>query len=610
VTEHQFVRYLYEMLMSHFLIVWLFLLFLIIGAGVFLGMHSDPPSATVSEPGNSGGGLRPPGRMNLLDGASAVVLFVFVAFYVSTIFYKEDFAYYDDDMLTNFSVQGQNFPLPIWPSLGRFYPLADQEFNLLKYFTRSPTGFHSFVVVELLILLGVLFVVLDKFKIRYRALILISAMVAPSFIIPFTGFVYPERNVLFWLAIMVLCLQRYSTTKSWVYFIGCLVATHFALYYKEVVVLFIVAYAVTRILLQLSAKLRAGRLVWSEFVRENSLSLGMLAVASIFLVFFLSVLLPHRNFSYIAQHRESLSSVFLTYLQTDWLALIFLAAVIVRFGWVLYSGGQLDPMWDSLGVGALAYFFGVTALRVNSGYYLAPVNLFALLYLASMLLVWLSKPTKARVFVVAIVFICVFLHDVAYSSFRMIERKNLITTKSEFANFLKGHLPTADNSIVELYFPYANGFHLMGLSDYLRYKGFQLVGQTGTKTDAGPRLLIEGRERFTNNRCVDYRDYACMHEDTPGANALIVVLPDDLVSMNDVKNIGNDSTPLLSLKAPEISTKKWFRSFHAISPEFSVGQLPEHWLQLDVFKNTTSPSISSFPQPIVPRASGQDLPAL
>jgi hypothetical protein len=610
VTGHQFVHYLYEMVLSNFLFVWLFLLFLIVGVSALLTRCGSSPSEVLPTPGDSEGGIRTSGQFSVLDAASAVLLVLFVAFYVSMIFYKEDFAYYDDDMLLNFSVRGQNFSPPIWPSLGRFYPLADQEFNLLKFFTRSPTGYHSFVVVQLLILLGVLFLVLDEFKVRYRALILISAMVAPSFIIPFTGFVYPERNVLFWLAIMLLCLQGYSRTKSSVYFIGCLVATHFALYYKEVVVLFVVAYAVTRVLLQLEASRRVGQLAWPEFIRENSLSFGMLAISSIYMAFFLLATLPHRNFSYIAQHRESLSSVFLTYLQTDWLALILLAVVIVRFGWILFSGGQPDPMWDPLGVGALAYFFAVTALRVNSGYYLAPVNFIGLLYLASVLLVWLSGPSKVRVSIVTIAFICVFLHEVAYTSFRMVERKTIITTKSEFANFLKSHLPRTENSIVELYFPYADGFHLMELSAYLSYKGFPLVGQTAAVPDAGPHLLMEGHEKFANNRCVDYRDYVCMHVDTPGAGALIVVLPDDVASMGDVEKIGKDSTLLLSLKPPGICTKKWFRSLHAISPEFSVGQLPEHWLQLDVFKNTAPPSTSNFRRSTLPWASDQDVPAL
>ena len=161
---------------------------------------------------------------------------------------------------------------PVWSALGRFYPLADQEFNLLKFVTRSPAGYHALVALQLLVLVAVLFVVLRAFQVRYRVLILIAAMVAPSFLIPFTGFVYPERNVLFWLAVMLLCLQAYSSTKGRIYFVGCLVAAHFALYYKETVVLFVVAYAITQLLLQLSAARRSGQISWSEFAKENALS--------------------------------------------------------------------------------------------------------------------------------------------------------------------------------------------------------------------------------------------------------------------------------------------------------------------------------------------------
>ena len=38
---------------------------------------------------------------------------------VGLIFYKVDFAYYDDQMLTDFSVQGKN-SLPPVPSVGRY----------------------------------------------------------------------------------------------------------------------------------------------------------------------------------------------------------------------------------------------------------------------------------------------------------------------------------------------------------------------------------------------------------------------------------------------------------------------------------------------------------
>jgi hypothetical protein len=578
------VAYAYYMLMSHFLLVWLLLLVLVVAGGLLLSRWADPASPTLSDQGDIGGGIKFLRQISRTDGISAIVLLLFVAFYIILIFYKEDFAYYDDEILTNFSVRGYAFPPPVWLGQGRFFPLADQEFNLLRFITRSPAGYHSLVVVELVILLAVLFAVFGAYQVRYRVLVLIAAMAAPSFVIPFTGFVYPERNVLFWLVVMLLCLQGYSQTKARIYFIGCLIATQFALYYKETVVLFVVAYAMTRFLVQLRVLPREGQRSWLEVAKENALSLGMLGLSAIYVVFFLAALLPHKNFSYITEMREPLGSILLAYLQTDWLAVILLAVVIVRFARLLLSSGQLDPMWDSLAAGALAYFFGVLSLRIYSSYYMAPVDFIALLYLARLSLIWLSRPTRVRVSVVAFVFLCVLLHDAAYSSLRIVERKAVITTKSEFADFLKSYLPTVNSSTVELFFPYANGFRLMELSAYLRYKGFQLVGQGVTVPEVGPRLVVEGREKFANNLCVEYRDYGCFHEESAGAGALIVVLPDDDASMSDMESIAKDSTLLLSLKAPGISTRQWFRLLHTVSPMFSRGQLPEHWLQLHVFK--------------------------
>jgi hypothetical protein len=329
----------------------------------------------------------------------------------------------------------------------------------------------------------------------------------------------------------------------------------------------------------------AGHRSWQELAREDFLHLAMLALSGVYEVLFLAAMLPNRTFSYLASHPEGLSSVLLAYLQLDWLSLILLAVLIVRFGLFVFSSGQLDPMWDPLAVGALAYLACLIALRINSGYYTAPVDLIAILYLASMSLVWLSRPAKFRVSVVAIAFICVLLQDAVYSSFRIIERKNVIISKSKLAEFLYNYSSAANGRTVELFFPYANGYRLMGLSSYLRYKGFRLIGQSVTGLESSPSLVIEGHEPFDDNRCIGYRDYACFHEESARAGALIVVLPDDNASMSDVENIGMDSTLLLSLKAPGVCTREgsWFRSLHAISPQFSRAELPEHLLQLHVF---------------------------
>jgi hypothetical protein len=583
----QLLDHAYHIYASHFLLAWSFLLVLIVICGLRLSGYGDSSTRGSSQEAQTGQAAIHSRRFRLADGVSLVLLVTFLASYIFLIFYKENFVYYDDDMLTDFTLQGKTFPTPIWPDTGRFYPLADQEFNLLKSVTRSPVGYHSLIVAQLVLFVLILYFVLREFRVRDRALIVIFTLVTPSFLIPFSGFVYPERNVIFWFAVLVLCLLGYDRTKAPIYFVGCLAATHFALYYKEIVVLFVVAFALTRVALDLRDKGFVGRRSWQAIAKENVLSLAMLAVSAIYVVLFVVAMIPHHKFSYIAEHRETLGSVLVTSLELDWLPLILLVVLVTRLWRFGFGSGRLDPVCDPLAVGALAYCVGVVALKLSSGYYLAPADFIAILYLAMMSLAWLSNPTKTRISLVSAICVLVLLHSVAYSAFRMVERKDTIILKSQLAEFLRGYKANGAGDSVALFFPFTRGYDLMGFSSYLKYRGFQLAGESDDQS-AGPRFVIESRERFANDRCVDYRDYTCLHADTAPANALIVVLPDDNVSMSEVEEISKGSTLLFSKSAGALCTRtdSWFRRLHAISPEFSNHELPEHWLQLQVFKKS------------------------
>lgn len=581
-SAHRLFHFAYELVTVHVLWMWLLALLFIISAGWRISRYAVQNSTPSQAPA-----IAVAGRFGWAERAAAILFLLFTVIYIALIFHKEDFAYYDDDLLTEFSVRGVNLSPPVWPSLGRFYPLADQEFNLAKHFTRSPDGYHAVVVVQLLILLVILFRVLEAVPLRYRFLALIAAMAAPSFLIPFAGFVYPERNVMFGLAAMLLCLQRYAKTRSRFYFVGALGATHFALYYKETVVLFVAAYAVSRIFLDFyRARKQREKWSWREFARDEALPLGMLGVSAIYAVFFVIVMLPHRTLSYIHAIRVPFSAVIFAFLQIDWLPLLLLAVFLVRLQRFLVSRAALDALWDPLAVGALAYYFGVITLRINSGYYMAPVDLFALLYLARIVVGWLAKPGRVRVALVAVAITLVLVHDVAYSSVRTVERKGIIETKSQFADFLKNYLAAAKTNRVELYFPYTENYQLMGLASYLSYKGFQLEGQPVNGDTTQPRLVVESPRQFKDNRCVNYRDYACFHADEPGPGALIVMLPDDNISLSGVQKAegGADSIFFAQGCATCRELHSWCRKLHAISAEFSIRQLPEHWLQLDVYQ--------------------------
>jgi hypothetical protein len=581
--QHLAHLHLLRVFWPHFILFWLCFLVPVALCAHWLGAVGEPrsPALRTTMPGR-----RLAFRLGLSDGISIALFLFFLAFYIFLILYKDDFAYYDNQQLLDFSLQGHFFPAPIWPNVGRFFPLGLQEFNLLMFITKSPVGYHSFAIAQLIVLLVVLFAALEEFKIRYRLLILTAVMLAPSFVISFTGLIYPERDILFCLAIMLACLYGYGKTKSRGYFVTCLVAIQFALYYKETIVVFVVAYAVTRLVLEAYLGWRAGHCDWRKIGKDNYLHFAMLALSGIYTVLFLGALLPNRNFSYIAAHPSGLSSVFLDYLQIDWLLPILIGVLILRFGRLVFSGGEIDPLWDSLGVGCLAYFLCILGLKLYSGYYLAPTNFVAVLYLAYISKRWLSKPTKLRVAVVTAGVLCVLIHDMAYSSFRIIERKGVIIANSQFDQFLQSRMLGMKSGVVDVYFPFADGFRLMELSAYLRHKGIKLAGNDGTDSEAGPVVAFAGRQEFSGNRCVDYAKYACVHEDSAKPGALIVVLPDDEAVPARIDDIRQHSVPALSENACPACSRpgSWFRLLHTVSAGFWQRPLPEHWLQLDVFQ--------------------------
>lgn len=591
------VRYARRVVILHFLPVWMVFLVVVAVCGLLLPLYDGPRPRPSTDTLNRK--PKPARQFTSADALATILFLLFAAIYIALIFYKADFAYYDDnDVFTEYSARGVPYPPPIWFGEWRFFPLAFQEFNVLSHVTRSVIGYYFLGVAQLIVLLIALFVILEEVPIRFRLLVMAALMVTPSFVIVFTGLIFPERNIVFWLAIMLVCLVGYSKRQRRIYLLGCLITTQFLLYYKETVVVFVIVFAVSRMLLMHMEQERSQH-SWRETIRNNSLPLGMIGVSCIYVVLFLMALgLPHGVPVYIARQHARFdglgappTSLLLWQLLIDWLPLILLVVLMVRIAQFVFFRRRLDPLLDPLAAGAIAYYLSIIALRIGNAYYMAPVDFVAVFCLTRLSVVWLRHASIARLCIVAVVFLSIVAHDALYSTFQVVERKSVITAKGQFANFLGGYLQRTKGNTLELFFPYAFGYDLMELSSYLRYRGFHLEGPFAAPQTIGgglgeTRLVIEGREDFDEGKCIAGRNYVCHHTEEARPGALVVVLPDDNASLADLKHIGEDASLLLVWKAPNFCTRRdsWFRLLHAISRTYPRNQLPESWLQLYVFE--------------------------
>ncbi len=575
------------LIIVHFIRFWLVSLMAILASawwlrGLVIAANATPEAREQVEAAES------PKAYNSFDCALSVLAVLAISCFIFLLFYKEDFACFDCNQLMDYSVAGHWFAPPIWSKNGRFFPLGMQEFNLLRHVTRTPAGYQSIAAAQVLIMAGVLFALLKELRLAWRALLEIVVIVTPSIAISFAGLIYPERDALFWLAILVLCLQRADSASSSIYFLGCFVATHFLLYYKEPLVVFVVAYAVSRLVIDFFSEPSTAHLSWKEFAQKNIVPVGMIVVAGIYSVLFLVFMFPFHRPEFIALHRGNPIDVLLLFLRFDWLMTLLLVVLSVQLVSWLFFGKRIEPMWESLGLGALAYFVAILGVGIYTDYYLAPVDLIAILYVGRLAASWANGPPfHWRAAAVVGLSVCLFVHEASFSALRIIERKVEILQVSELAKFLKNYKADPGERRVELFFPFADGFRLVVTSSYLRYKGLLLAGQSDGSNVESPEFVVAGQGDYESGRCHPGMPYACKHVNELGEGGLLVVLPSDWFEKRDLEGVEKGAVALLSLTSwsEGSSIGCVLRLLHGFSLE-DLHEQPQPWWQLYIFKKT------------------------
>lgn len=582
----KWLAYPQHFILYHILKLWLFCLVTIVTSAWLLRGHrvSVAPGKTAG-----GAGLKKPSQKTLhnLDYASITLLVVIVCALVFLLYYHADFACFDCTQLMDFPLSGHPFP-PLWAHEGRFFPLGFQEFNFLRHVTHTPAGFQSVASLELVVLVSVLFVVLKECRISWRGLIIIAVVTNPTFVISFTGMIYPERNVLFFLAILILCLQNTGNNHSPIFFVGCFAATQFLLYYKEPLVVLIVVYATSQILMNYLYKWNAMKRSWKRQLQENIVPLGMIVVAGVYSTIFLIFMFPYPFApSYYIQHFGKRATP-LTYLSTDLVLSLFIIVCFVRVVRSAFAKHPLDPLWDSLAFGALAYFFAILATGIYAEYYLAPTDFIALLYLGRLTKLRVGSTFYWRTAAVGLTYVCLVVFSVATSTLLLLEAKESVIRTSELASFLKEYRTDVRERSIELYFPKMDGFQIAGLSSYLHYKGIRIAGFDDPAGGDIPEFVFAGPDIYPLGRCVPYKPYPCKHTDKPQAGGLIVILPGDVVEKRDVEEFAKGSTLLLSATSwPEKSPMgRGLRLLSTLSLlHRETHHRPQPWWQFYIFRN-------------------------
>jgi hypothetical protein len=544
--------------------------------GVFLVILVVPKKKSI--PSNS----IPSTRHNWSGGAILAVAFLvlLLACYIAGSLVWEDFTYYDNSHFTNGTLLGRNIAVQILPQNGRFFPLGHQEFNLIRHFTHSVVGYHALRIVQLVLLCGILLVFDEQLSVQARVALIILALITPSILISFSGLIYTEWNVIFWWVCLVWSVQRFEQTQFRTWAVAAVIFSQLMLYYKEIAFVLLLGFALGRLLLRFWKLDRADWDLDRLGGPNSRLDMCIALLGVWFLLYYLTAMFPNYSMNYTKELHLPLLGVLAFYFKLDLLVWVFTVAVLGRIIQILRHRAAPEVLWDAMALAGIGCFAAYLTLHMYSGYFLAPVDFIAVLYLGRLAALSVKDTGLATKLCVLGLLTLVVLQDFSFSAFRMYERKNIIHAKAEMGRVIQASYESDPRNVKRLFFPFATPFGVMEFASYISYLGVP-VQETPPGSFAANSVMLVGRAFQTDGPC-GYRTFACHPGSRPDPGDLVVLFPDDFArgdEWNSYLQEGNG--PLFSYQARP-SIPRWIVPYanclHLVSPAFSNRRLPDRWL--------------------------------
>ncbi len=519
--------------------------------------------------------------------AALMLLAVFLASYIAMILVWEDFAYYDNELFTLYTLKGHNFLLQISQRTGRFLPLGGQEFSLIRHFTETITGYHVLPIVQLLIFFCILLLLDAELSITARAALAILALLTPSILTSFSGLIFDERNFLFYLVCLVLSVKRFELTQSIAWAVAVAVSAQIMIYYKETAFLLLLGFVTARLVLRCTHGHHAGWDYHRLWDKESRLDLCLASLGVLFLLYYFAETRGHRDMDYAAMARQPLAEVVLGYIRVDLLAWLLVAVVLGRIYLILRHRVAPLLLWDGLAFGGVACFLSHLYLSMFSTYYLAPVDLIAVLYVGRFaVLSWKKMRSWSKIAATLLVSIVLF-QDVLGSAYAIFERKNVIRGKAQIASVVERRYRNGAGNALRLFFPFANGYRIMEFASYLNYRGVLVEGAEAADLNS---VVLATRAVAEDGPCVEWVRIRCRAVSGPTPGDLVIVLPDDKESLAEASVYRErGGGELLFSYEPRPPIPDWTHSLFDSLHIGTIGRLvhetnPDRWMDGSVTK--------------------------
>lgn len=304
-----------------------------------------------------------------------VILYAFGIVYNSSVpvMAGDDIAFYTALKKGEQVWHGLNF------SLSRFFPLAGWNLNLVALFSISPYAFMIGNACVFVISAWAFWriAVLFGASAKWIALAAMAFFLSAGYTHIVTSICYPELTQIMFLLLFVLMAFWYYKSKKIVWFVLALIFGNACIYMKEVAFILIGGFGFFHLFFAL----------WNEKFRFKMLDkkivlFDVLCMLSgiLFLGLYAYFAMSGGDYRNIVPYFSISHTIFISIFGTPILSILFMFMLLFRFYRIFKYKEKYNPIVDSVGMIALAYWVGYMVLGMASFHYFSPANILAFLY--------------------------------------------------------------------------------------------------------------------------------------------------------------------------------------------------------------------------------------
>lgn len=301
---------------------------------------------------------------------------LFVAAYAAILLLNPSFMQVNYEALREtIFTDGDHLPLAVFPEMGRFYPMFGMEYRLLNLFSSRIVWLHVFVALQFLIVIWLVVRLMREAGANQAVAYVVTGAFAllPAFTNVWVGFPATERNLVFWLAILLLCFMAYQRQPRTIYLVWGIVGANIALYYKEPVFVMLAAFAGTHLLITMQSA-RPGKRLYDALLLLSSF---------LFIAIYIIVIVPYMGRTLYGDTNDQpllvFAKILYSYAANDPVIIFLLLPLTAwRVYQIVIRRVAAHPIFDPMLAAGTAYLLVFLKLNMYSTNYMLPAYVFAL----------------------------------------------------------------------------------------------------------------------------------------------------------------------------------------------------------------------------------------